>query len=122
MDKLDYVLIALAAAIQLFTSAAILYLNGRAAPEPAYSIAELAARSTKMDASSVASDVAEQNRTINLAGGALLGMGQQIERLRKILFNQAVLGLIVVFFTMIVIVRLHLRIRRHAVTRMQRLP
>lgn len=112
MDKLDYVLIVLAVAIQLFLSAGVLYLGGRGGPETTYSITELDTRLSDMAVESGDPQTTEWRRWINVARAALLGMDQQIERLRRMHRDSAILGLLVVFFAMIVIARLHLRVRK----------
>ena len=112
MDKLDYVLVVLAVAIQLLLSAGVLYLGGRGGPETTYSVTELDTKLSDIAVESGDSNATEGRRWISMARGALLGMDQQIERLRRMYRNSAILGLLVIFFAMIVIARLHFRVRK----------
>jgi hypothetical protein len=111
MDKLDYVLLALAMAIQLFLSAGALYLSTLSSPETKYSVTELDTRLSTVALESGDRDAGETEKWIGLGRAALLGMDQQIKRLRSMYWNTAILGLLVLFFLTIVIVRLHVRVR-----------
>lgn len=114
MDKLDYVLLALAVAIQLVLSAGALYLSALSGPETKYSVTELVERLSTRTLESSDRDAGETSKWIGLGRAALLGMDQQIKRLRSMYWNSAILGLLVLFFSIVVIARLHFRVRKIA--------
>ena len=112
MDKLDYLLWAVALVLQGFLSLGVLYMYGGAHTEGDASKAMSALHQRlAQHEGATALDEKEARRSMELASAALRGMEDRIAQLTRLYRQAAIVGLLSLCFQGVVIWRLHARVR-----------